>query len=82
MIARKYLAAAAAVAMVSFGSQGALAGTRADDNKVIYPAPAAAPAASSQAQGPKGGFPSTPGLSIAQIKANDNAAFKRKSRGT
>lgn len=81
MIAKKNLAAAAAVAMVCLGSQGAVAGTRANDSKVVYPA-AATPATQGHAQGPKGGFPSTPGLSIAQIKANDNAAFKRKSGGT
>lgn len=32
--------------------------------------------------GPKNGFPPSPGLQIAKIKANDNAAFKRKSGGT
>ncbi|MGV3510892.1 MAG: hypothetical protein ACO1OX_02695 [Novosphingobium sp.] len=32
--------------------------------------------------GPKNGFPASPGLEIAKIKANDNAAFKRKSAGT
>lgn len=82
MIARKYLVAAAVVALGGINSQAVFAGTRANDNKVVYSAPVAAPAAASQAHGPKGGFPSTPGLAIAQIKANDNAAFKRKSNGT
>ncbi len=72
--------AASAVAVAVLLPNAASAGTRANDSKIVYPA--AAPAAST-AQGPKGGFPNTPGLAIATIKANDNAAFKRnKSNGT
>ncbi|MBA4353309.1 MAG: hypothetical protein C0409_01325 [Novosphingobium sp.] len=65
-------------ALAGLTPSAAMAGTRAGDNKTVYPAAKAAPAASTS-QGPKGGFPSTPGLEIAKIKANDHAAFKRNA---
>lgn len=70
----KRLAATLAAASV-LSPAIAMAGTR---------AATAVPAskASSPAQGPKNGFPASPGLEIAKIKANGNAAFKRKSAGT
>ncbi|MDT0508366.1 hypothetical protein [Novosphingobium sp. MMS21-SN21R] len=68
--------AASAVAAVALAPSAALAGTRASTTNVTLPA-------ASGAQGPKGGFPNSPGLVIANIKANSNAAFKRpKSNGT
>ncbi|MFM6831284.1 MAG: hypothetical protein ACKOVA_13270 [Novosphingobium sp.] len=61
---------------VALAPSAAFAGTRANTAKVNTPA-------ASGTQGPKGGFPNSPGLIIANIKANENAAFKRpKSNGT
>ncbi|MBB4613509.1 hypothetical protein IQ25_03872 [Novosphingobium taihuense] len=54
------------------------AGTRASPP----PAATSTPSKGNPAPGPKNGFPASPGLEIAKIKANDNAAFKRKSAGT
>ncbi|MBB3860381.1 cell division protein FtsN [Novosphingobium hassiacum] len=65
--------AATAALVVGLLPASAMAGTRASASKVI-------PA--SVSQGPKNGFPNSPGLTIATIKANENAAFKRKSNGT
>jgi hypothetical protein len=56
----------------------AMAGTRASPPIV----PVATPGKGNPEPGPKNGFPPSPGLQIAKIKANDNAAFKRKSGGT
>lgn len=67
---------AVGAALVSLSPSAAMAGTRAGDHKVVYPAAKAAPRASDR-HGPKGGFPKTPGLEIAKIKADDHAAFKR-----
>lgn len=67
--------AASVVAAIALAPGAAFAGTRANATKVIAPA-------TSGTQGPKGGFPNSPGQIIANIKANDNAAFKRpKSNG-
>ncbi|MBF9151573.1 hypothetical protein [Novosphingobium jiangmenense] len=71
----KRLAAATAIAALMTPALGH-AGTRAGKTTVVVPASVA------KTVGPKGGFPSAPGLEIAKIKANDNAAFKRKSAGT
>lgn len=56
----------------------AMAGTRAS----AAPVPVASSGKGNPAPGPKDGFPPSPGLEIAKIKANGNAAFKRKSAGT
>jgi hypothetical protein len=71
------LFAASAVAFLVLPG-GATAGTRASTPVVT----SSLPAKGNQPPGPKGGFPASPGLEIAKIKASDNAAFKRKSAGT
>lgn len=73
--------AAIAAALIALLPASATVGVRAGDNKP--PASTSAKVAPvSATQGPKGGFPNSPGLEIARIKANENAAFKRKSNGT
>lgn len=68
---------AVGVAVVSLSPSSAMASTRAgDSHKIVYSSAQAAPRASDR-QGPKGGFPKSPGLDIAKIKADDHAAFKR-----
>ncbi len=76
----KFLTAATASLIVALSPVTAQAGTRAADSKPQAVTTQNLPAGASQ--GPKSGFPSSPGLEIAKIKANDNAAFKRKSNGT
>lgn len=67
------LAAACVIAGLALPT-AAMAGTRASTTTVVSKGNAT--------PGPKNGFPSSPGLEIAKIKANDNAAFKRnKSNG-
>lgn len=75
----KIIIATSGPALLAFAPVAVSAGTRASDTK-IQPVGAAKPASASQ--GPKNGFPNSPGLQIATIKANENAAFKRKSNGT
>jgi hypothetical protein len=80
----KQLIAASAFAATIVPATGH-AGTRASDPTPAAASKSVASAAAAPAQptpGPKGGFPPAPGLEIAKIKANDNAAFKRKSGGT
>lgn len=71
------LVAACLVAGLMLPSAG-IAGTRASTPTVASSSSAKA----NPTPGPKNGFPASPGLEIAKIKANDNAAFKRKSAGT
>lgn len=61
--------AASAAIVVGLLPVSAMAGTKASASKVVV------------SQGPKNGAPNAPGLIIANIKANENAAFKRKSNG-
>lgn len=68
---------AAGAALLSGGAQAA---TRSDDAlpsqaTVKKQTPAAAPA--QNAQGPKNGFPDTPGRGQAMDRANEHARFKR-----
>lgn len=54
------------------------AGTRAGTTTVIATSQPSKPGV-----GPKNGFPQAPGLDVARLKANPNAAFNRpKSNGT
>lgn len=73
------LALGLAAAAVTLAPAAAFAGTRASDGKAA--SAAQGPANPGKALGPKDGFPNSPGLQIAKIRANDNAAFKRKSNG-
>lgn len=70
----RQLAAASAVAALLAPVAGH-AGTRASQTTRVTSAPA-----TTKATSPKSGFPSTPGLVIANIKASDKAGFK--SAGT
>lgn len=77
MDGKKWLLAAG-IAVVLVLPTAASAGTRASPPIVV----ATSPSNGNPAPGPKNGFPPSPGLEIAKIKANENAAFKRKSAGT
>lgn len=72
----KWLLATGLVACAVLPS-AANAGTRASNRAVVTTTTKSNPVL-----GPKNGFPASPGLEIAKIKANANAAFKRKSAGT